>query len=333
MTPIDPLQRLISPTITDQEVALLPLADGRADLLEEIMSTPVLDRAEPTTRRTPPGWLVAGAAAAAVAAIALGSTLGGGQPTVPPEQRVIQPAAPAVLDGRYIELDAAGWELKWVYADDDNLSLDWSSGEQSLTLGQIPAELYDARLRNRQGEIRATTLLGRDATTWANTRTDYSTVTEPAGGIFYEIRADGMPLAAYEDLIGGLVPTDEAGFLDALPRGTLTPANRDEEIRDLLTGATTPEGFGLEDVGLTGFVSKIYAAQGVAGAVGCAWLDVYDGGSVTEQEQALGAFDGSRDWPVLRSIDAQSDYPEVFEMMADDLRMGRSAAGLKPDIC
>ena len=330
MTPIDPM---IGPTITDQEVALLPLADGRVDLLEEIMATPVLDHAEPPTRRTPPGWLVAGAAAAAVAAIALGSTLGGGSPADPPEPRILQPAAPAVLDGRYLELNAAGWELTWVYADEDSLSLDWSSGEQSLTVLQIPAELYDARLRNRQGEVRPTTVLGRDAATWAYTSTDHATVTEPAGGFLYEIRAEGMPRGAYEDLIAGLVQTDEAGFYAALPEGTLTPANRDDVIRELLADVDTPDGFGLEDVGLEGFASTTYAAQGVAGAVGCAWLDVYDGGSSVEQESALAAFDGSRDWPVLRSIDRQGDYPEIFEIMADYLRRGRSAAELKPDIC
>jgi len=56
--------------ITDEEVRDLDLAAGRAELLEEIMSTPVddLGRAPRTDRRTP-HWLVAIVAAAAVIAV------------------------------------------------------------------------------------------------------------------------------------------------------------------------------------------------------------------------------------------------------------------------
>ena len=184
MTRIDPMpERMIRPTITDQEVALLPLADGRADLLEEIMSTPVLDHAEPATRRTPPGWLVAGAAAAAVAAIALGSTLGGDAASParvpsadpPPEQSLVEspefraapvaPVVPEVPDGRYVGLEVLGWDVETLYEGYGSLTIGVENGDQWLEINRTPADQYASLLR-RPDEHRAGAAAGtRSATT------------------------------------------------------------------------------------------------------------------------------------------------------------------------
>lgn len=354
MTRTDPMpERMIRPTITDQEVALLPLADGRADLLEEIMSTPVLDHAEPATRRTPPGWLVAGAAAAAVAAIALGSTLGGDAASParvpsadpPPEQSLVQspefraapvaPVVPEVSDGRYVGVEVIGWDVVALYEGYGELTIGWENGDQWLEVVRYPADSYQSYFADRDAyrEGTAGSLFGRAATTWPYSRDDHATMTTPADGFFFEVRAAGMRLPAYEELITGLVQTDEAGFYAGLPDGTVTPANRDQAIRDLLRGVTAPEGFGPEDVDLDGFNAPYHASAAVAGAVGCAWLEVYAGGTPAAQKQALAALDGSVDWPLLQAIDAEGDYPEVFWMLADDLRGGRSAAELRSSIC
>ena len=354
MTRTDPMpERMIRPTITDQEVALLPLADGRADLLEEIMSTPVLDHAEPATRRTPPGWLVAGAAAAAVAAIALGSTLGGDAASPdrvpsadpPPEQSLVQspefraapvaPVVPEVPDGPYVGLEVLGWDVVALYEGYGELTIGWKNGDQWLEIVRYPADSYQSYFADRDAyrEGTAGSLFGQAATTWAYSRNDHATMTEPADGFYFEIRAAGLLLPAYEDLVSGLVQTDEAGFYEGLPEGTLTPENHDQTIRDLLRGVTVPDGFGVDDVRPDGFASPYHASAAVAGAVGCAWLDVYAGGTPVERKQALAAFEGSVDWPLLQAMDAQGDYPEVFWKLVDDLRGGRSAAELKPGIC
>lgn len=60
--------------ITDDEVRGLPLSEGRAELLEEIMATPVIDRTDasaPGPRRTPAVLAALVAAAAVIAAVAL----------------------------------------------------------------------------------------------------------------------------------------------------------------------------------------------------------------------------------------------------------------------
>jgi hypothetical protein len=60
--------------ISDEQVRGLPLSEGRAELLEEIMSTPVIDRADATApgpRRTPAVLVALIAAAAVIAAVFL----------------------------------------------------------------------------------------------------------------------------------------------------------------------------------------------------------------------------------------------------------------------
>ena len=57
--------------LTDDVVSGLPLSVARQELLEEIMSTPVIDTVDPATRppRRTRGWAIAVAAAAAVALV------------------------------------------------------------------------------------------------------------------------------------------------------------------------------------------------------------------------------------------------------------------------
>lgn len=356
MTTIDPMpERRVRPSITDEEVALLPLAEGRADLLEEIMSTPTLERSTPTARRTAPAWLAAAAAAAAVAAIAVGSALGGEglapTPTVespavvPGEQQVIDseqlwaapvaPDVPAVPGGRYVGVEVVGWQLEALYESYGELTIGWENGEQWLEVVRYPAESYATYFADRDAyrEGSPATIFGREATTWPYSRDDHATMTIPADGFFFEVRAAGMPLPAYEELISRLVQTDEAGFYQGLPAGTVTPVNRDAAIADLLQGVTVPEGFGPEDVRLEGFNAPYHAAAAVAGAVSCAWLDVYAAGSAAEQQSALQALEGSRDWPLLLASGAEGAYAEVVWSLAEELRAGADPRELRPGVC
>jgi hypothetical protein len=87
-----------------------------------------------------------------------------------------------------------------------------------------------------------------------------------------------------------------------MPGDVVTPYYRTVAIHQLLRGVETPPGFTAADVTLTGFNDAYQSAAGVAGSVGCAWVDVWDGGSEADRQAAIDAMDGSGSWPLLQRI-------------------------------
>jgi len=328
------------PTITDDEVARLPVHAGRADLLEEIMITPVVEQLDNTrTRRRPtPDWFAVPAAAAAVVAIAMvpvvrdafdDPSTGGRAPIAN------QPSAPPRGD-RYVALDAPGWTITHVGESEGLLGVSFENGQQSLELVQRPAEAYPSYYEDRVdvSDPAETVLLGEASSTFTYSADDHATIRPVEGESFLEVRGSGMDLAAYDALLAQLVQTYARGFADAMPDDAVTPFNRDRAVARLLEDVTVPDGFTAADVEIEGFHDAYQAALTVAGSVGCAWLDVYaEGGQAAAKQQVLAALDGSVDWPLLKDSAQEGDYPEVFWGLADELRAGKPVDDVRHGIC
>lgn len=328
-----------TPRITDDEVAALPVHSGRADLLEDIMATDLDHAAKAATRahRRAPTWLAIPAAAAAIVAIALVPTLRDADDPVAGGPAVRSSTTPEEQhpEASYVVLGAAGWEMTTVGESDGLLSVQFAKGEQALELNEYPADQFQQRLDDRLGVStpRPGTLLGLPSTTVTYSARDHATIRPVEGESFVEVRADGMDLAAYERLLDELEATDAAVFARTVPPGTVTPETRDMEVARLMEGVAAPDGFTGEDFALTGFQDRYNATTTVAGAVGCAWLEIYDAGDAVVRQRALAALDSSREWPLLVAQVDRGDYPEVFWELADDLRAGRSGADLRSGIC
>lgn len=329
------------PMISDDEVARLPLHVGRADLLEDIMATPVTDRVEQRPTRSPrrptPAWFAVPAAAAAIAAIALVPVVrnafdGAPAPTVTAQPQA-QPGTSSV--GPYILLDAPGWKVKNVGESDGLIGVTFANGPQSLEIVQRPADLYDGYYRDRThtSEPADTTLIGWPSSTFTYSAKNHATIRGVEGETFFEVRGQGMFLKEYDTLLAKLVFTDARGFADSVPRGSVTPFNRDESLTRLLKGVTVPDGFTASDVAIEGFNDAYGSAVAVAGSVGCAWLDVYAAGGQAAKQQTLAALDGSVDWPLLKDSAQVGDYPQVFWGMADELRAGKPVGDVRHGIC
>jgi hypothetical protein len=140
-------------------------------------------------------------------------------------------------------------------------------------------------------------------------------------------RATGLSQDEFHAFLEGLVQTDAAGFTGSLPERVVTPANRDEAIRDLLKGVDTPPGLTAADVHMTGFNDAYQSAVHVAGAVGCAWTDVWSDGTPTQKQAAVDALAGSRSWPLLQRIANQGGYSSGFWDIAGELRSGHDDKG------
>jgi hypothetical protein len=357
-------------TITDQQVGALPIHGGRAELLEEIMSTPVdqVDRAEhQLDDLAPRRGLRALATVAAVAAVAV--TVGGlaawripHQTATPdstsfghgvkggtgshakhdPRHSSQQAQVRSVPGGAYVALNEPGWTINYVSQAANDMEVSYARDGQQLSVHLYPADNYSTYVTDRQefGDGTPTILLGQDATRWASSPESHTTIRTPEDGRFLEAWGSGMDGATYQDLVGQLVQTDEHGFADSMPGDVVTPFNRMEAIHHLLLGVETPPGFTASDVRLSGFNDPYQSAAQVAGSVGCAWLDVWSSGSAVDRQAAIDAFDGSRSWPLLQRIASEGGYSSGFWGMAHRLRVGHtdkgqplSVDGLKSAIC
>lgn len=226
-----------SPRITDDEVAALDLHDGRVELLEEIMATPVLDHVSDRNLSPAPHrrrWVAALAAAAAVAAIAsapawLGDQEAGGGGR---EQRPARGVD--IVSGDRAVLDSEGWAVENVHDHPEyGGGVGYSKGEQSLEVTWYPAEEYDSYVEDRQHINHPAVdpgtpvdLLGKESLLWPYSPTDHAVIRPVEDRFFLEVRGSGMDRAAFRALLGHLRLVDARGFEDSLPEGFVTDAER-----------------------------------------------------------------------------------------------------------
>jgi hypothetical protein len=342
---------MTNPTLTDQQVGALPIHGGRAELLEEIMSTPVdqVDRAEhhldDLTAHRGRRALATVAAVAAVAATVGGlaawhiphQTAGpdhtsfgdGGKGSTAlhakPDTRPLanRQDVPSVPGGAYVALDQDGWVMTGLFQDASGSDLLYEQGDEQLELTTYPASEYASYVADRSadtGSAGQLTLLGQAAHEWTYAEDDHTVIRSPQGDVFLEVRGTGMSADTFAAALDDLVQTDEAGFAESLPDGVVTPYNHDEAIRHLLRGVDTPPGFTAADVSVTGFNDAYQSAAQVAGSVGCAWINVWEDGNAADRQAVIDAFDGSRSWPLLQAIADEGGYSSGFWAIADELR-------------
>jgi len=340
--------------ITDQQVAALSVHGGRAELLEEIMSTPVdqVDHVDHspegrTPRRRARTWTAVAAAAAVVATVGGlaawriphdpgsvrtdGSTYADrsvGIASVPADQ--LSRPVHAVPGGAYVALDQSGWEVTSLFEDQQGSDLVYERGDAALDLTTYPATQYESYVADRDVDaVRSgpLTLMGRPANQWEYAPDDHAVIRSVEGERFLEVRGSGMTEDEFRAVLADLVQTDAKGFAASLPAGVVTPYNRDQAIRHLLRGVDTPPGFTPADVRLHGFNDGYQSAAHVAGSVGCAWMHVWDRGSAADRAAVIAAFDGSRSWPLLLAIRDQGGYASGFWTVADQLRAGQTDKG------
>lgn len=337
----------MNPRLHDDAVADLPLATARAELLEEIMSTPVLDRPRPDAGT--PGrrrWLVPVAAAATVAGLLVvpsylltrghepsetgapaSSSSASPSPTSP------APAVPASRD--WVVLEADGWTVTYVADSYGQREVQYDKGGASLAVHLRPARTHTGYVEDRRRigapEVDPGTpvrLLGTDALMWSYSATDHTTIGTVTGRMFPEVRGDGMDRSAYLELLDELAWTDEAGFEATLPEEFVTTSEQDAEVAAMMGGIAVPAGFEMPD-----FDEKDPYQLGarVSGAVACAWLDIFaaakERGDEEDMRRAAGALADSRQWEVLHEMNAEGDYPEVIWEYADEVQAGRVPEG------
>lgn len=326
--------------LTDDAVAGLPLSHGRAELLEEIMSTPVLDdrpiRSQEPPRRT--RWLVPAAAAATVAALALGAAwwqTDGSGPGGDGTREVAEPSPE--MAGGHVLLDAPGWEVAYMHADKSTGEATYENGKQRFDVMWGPTASYEGYVEDRRHIVQPAadgepiTILGANAQMWAYSADDHTAIREIVDGQWIEFRGSGMDEAGYLALLDQLQLVDKATFQASLPEEFVVDGERDDAVASILdeieavSGQLLPDGVARSSID-SGQADSYQLGAEVAGGVACAWLDEFaaakQAGDQARADNAAAVLASSTEWPVLHRMNKAGDYPEVVwdyaSTVADD---------------
>lgn len=329
--------------ITDAGVAGLPVSEGRAELLEEIMATAPLENVR-TSGATPPPqrsrWLPVAGAAAAVAVVAAGAVwLGshqGDDPGRGPE--VGTSAAPDELG----VLDAPDWRLEDASVDEYGGELEYHSSCRSVACGwevtvkwtpTEPFDLYAEDTMDIDGEQVGQRLdvLGRRALLFRYSDDDHLAVVEVLDQNLLEIRGEGMDEAEFRDLLTQLEPAPVDDLDSHLPDRFISDEERPTVIDEMLAPLPLPAGFEPEIDSRE--LQRYNLGADVVTVVVCEWIDRFvdarrtgDQDAVAAAQQALAT---SRDWPILQEMSAEGDFPSVVWEISDDVAAGRVPEGYR----
>jgi hypothetical protein len=330
------------PKLTDEAISLLPLHSGRAELLEEIMTTVAPDRQTdptpaPTSRRN--RWVAPLAAAAVVAGLA-GGTLWW-QQHGPQQDGSNYAAGPLGLPaGQAVVLDAPGWKVDSLGGD----GVRFVNGDAELEITSYAAKDYESYVKDREYIVdppapgAPVVVLDRPGQLWAYSNDDHTVIREVEDGHWMEFRGEGMDQDGFLALLGQLRLTSDAEFDAALPDDYVTEDERDVAAEQLLgairdvSHAGFPDGASLQ---LGEGDSKDYYQFGaeVVAQYTCAWIEDFENAKAHDQQgradEAARVLGTSHQWPILKKMDADGAYSDVVWEYADQVGAGQVPEGYR----
>ncbi|TDC54172.1 hypothetical protein E1212_03290 [Jiangella ureilytica] len=329
----DELDSLVERTarVSDADAAALPLRAAEADLMEEIMSTSVLESmpgTEPPRRRRGARRLVvlAGAAAAVAAGVLVVQPGGDDQPAWAAELLEVAESAPRLI------VDGPDWGVVRAYEFSvDEGEVTFGDGTDELELSWIGGDRYESLLADRRDSIDhedAVTVAGHEAVLiqYSGAGPVFTTIWQQNG---YAMEAVGRTFddqESYEAVLALLTETDVDTWLAAMPDTVIKPDEQTSVVAEMLEGVPTPAGFDPATLGLDGVADRYHVGATVAGEVACAWIRQWgtaiEAGDTAAADEAVAAMATSREWPVLLEIASEGDYAETVWLYADMLAAG-----------
>jgi hypothetical protein len=309
--------------ITDAGVAGLAIHEGRAELLEEIMTLAPVETTEPTPVRRHRRVLPVLAAAAAVLAVVGGAAWLGLQRD---QQVAPVPVTEAPTgSGELAVLSAPGWAVTYVTDDAKHggeLDYEFAKDDRTLEIMWRPAKLYDGYVadRNDIGTPVDVDLLGKRSLMWAYGKRDHTVIRPVEGRFSLEVRGSGMDETAFRAVLAQLELVGHDQLQQHLPDEAILDDERAAAIDEALTGIPLPSTLPRADILSTGLTHYEVVAD-VTAAVTCAWIDQYeaaraasDTASVAEVQQALAT---AHDWPALKDIADEGGWSDAIWQYAD----------------
>lgn len=271
------------------------------------------------------------------------------EPTLTPVDPGLPPTAENLF---HVLLQADGWRVRHLSNSAEwGGSVAWTDGEQTLEMTWYPADQYQAYLQDRRriGRTRAVEVLGQrgeavtetmpaepeggsetlldgpGANPMAPTPAAGGGATEmvsrtmailpPVGEWFLEFDAFQHEGLLFEDLAATLTRVGRGAWLADLEAAVVTPSEGEEFLRESLRGVPVPPGLGVGLADLDLPQDSYQARVAVVRTVACEWAQRHASGD----PDALPALQTTRDWPVLKAMVVDGDYPEVLWGIVDRL--------------
>jgi hypothetical protein len=236
-------------------------------------------------------------------------------------------------------LTTPGWRVGSVEQDSKyGGEIAYVNGKQTLAISWYPEKTYQDYLTDREyitypdrspGD--PVEVLGVAGHLWAYADDDHTVMREPDHDHWMEFRGSGMDRAAFEELLTHLKLVSLAEFESALPSSFVTADDRPAAVQEILdgiegvTGVTVPAGTTLDT--RSDEQDPYQLGADIAGQYACAWIaefaDAKSAGDQTRADEAARVMGTSRQWPVLREMDAAGDFPEVVWDYADTIGDGQ----------
>jgi hypothetical protein len=321
--------------------------DGAGDdLLEEIMSQNRV--ATPVRRRLLTAVAAAAALTAVLAVPALLRHQSGAKQALPSPSASgsSAPADPATWRALVLKaaeqnprllIDEPGWKVKYVYGFvDEHGEITFRNGNREMEMDWYPAGEYQGYYVDRL-DVSAPEpggIKGWAGDVFTYSKSDFALMLKPRDDVFVELRTGGSwTRGAFDRVLTHIKQVDVPSWLAAMPPEIVTPERADQAVTKVLAGVPLPPRFDSGSLGALGTNDQYQFGAQVIARVGCGWFDEWTrarkAGDVPAEQRAASALRGSHDWAVLKRMDADGDYPEVFWDFADKVAAGKTPIGYR----
>ncbi|PYC72020.1 hypothetical protein C7C45_10360 [Micromonospora arborensis] len=327
--------------------------DGVAqNLLEEIMSTPVLESVTepPGQRRSRPRRrLMSGLASAGIAAAILGVVFGTsilkteqpGSHEASPETNSTSEAPgtttysamvlKAAEENPRLLIDQPGWKATHVDGFAERAgSITYSNGGRSIRMSWYQASEYDGRYKDRLQISKPESV---QVDRWPGhlfrySEREFEVILQPRDGSMVEVRtATAYTRADFDRVLASVIRVDARTWLAALPAEIVTPERLDERRAAVLADVPLPPGFDPATVNVEGVNDSDQFGIQVLGPVGCAWITEWTRAKKSGDDAALrraaDALRSSHNWKALQQIDKGGYWADGFWEIADTVAAGK----------
>ena len=271
------------------------------------------------------------AGAAAIVVIAL---IGFGSPGTEERPAFAKGAIEVAEANPRLLVTEPGWSVthaNWIFGPTHG-SMIFSDGEHELEATWTPAKDHRLFVNDRRrdaAESREIEVSGRKGILYGYDGTDFTTIFEPEGPVYLEVRGDLGSRGRYLEVLRSLEPVDVETWLSALPPEVVQPEARVSVVEGMLEGIPLPPDFDrerLEESGPANVSDRYQLGAYVTQAAMCAWLDRWteakQAGDAEVEAEAVEAMLTSKDWPILKEIAQEGGWSQSVWEHADLVAAG-----------